>query len=1074
MRKISYLLTLLCLCIGTAFAQTKNASGTVTSAEDGEPIVGASVSVKGTTIGIVTDGSGKFTLSDIPTSAKTIVVSYIGMETLEVEIGQDLRITMRESSQILDEVIVVAYGTTTKKSFTGSAAVIKADEITKNQSSNITNNIAGKVSGVQGLSGNGQPGSGSTLRIRGVGSMSSSNNPLYVVDGIPYGNDISTINNNDIESITVLKDAASAALYGARGANGVVLITTKRGKTKDARINVDAKWGSNSRGVPRYNVMTDPAMYYETFYRALYNSRTGVGASPDAAHEFANNILLNTSNGGLGYQVFSIPEGQRLVGRNFKLNPNATPGYIDRVKKGDDFYTYMYLPDDWYKEIFNAGNIRQEYNVDFSGSSDNVTYRTSFGFLDDSGIIPNSGFKRFTNMTFLEYKLKDYLKFGSTLNYTHVDIKNPEDQTAADATSSANLFFLASSIAPIYPLYIRDGEGNILKDRNGYTLYDYGDANIIGAKRNFMPQSNPLSALSMDKNDGVWEALYGNWFAEVEPYENLKFKATLGYQIFNQKYNDLTNKYYGQYASAGGVASVEQYRATTITQQYLATYVNTIENHSLDLMAGAESHKETASVMYGSKYQLFQPDVAEISNAITTPNTGSASEDYAVIGVLAQAKYSYRNKYYFSASYRRDASSCFHPDNRWGDFWSVGGAWDLRGEDFMSSHFDWVDMFKLKVSFGAQGNDKLYYPGSASINLYPYADQFRISESNGTFATARSYKGNKDITWETSHNFNGGVDFSFFDERLGGTIEGFARTTKDQLYYRPVSPSLGYALYPMNIGSIRNSGIEVELRGDVIRENNLLVNVYLNATHVKNTIIKLHESLGGEWKSGSYIYREGSSLYNFFIREYAGVNPDNGESLWYKDETDRDGNVTGKTTTNDWSGATQYEQGDIMPELYGGFGFEIEYSGLDLSVAFNYQTGGKIYDNGYSSLMHSGDSYNSGHNWHLDILDMWTEDNPTSNIPRINSADQQTNYTSNRFLISSDYLSLQNISIGYTLPSRWTEKFNVEKIRIYGVADNVALITARTGLDPRQSYTTSTASTYSALRSISGGVSVTF
>lgn len=1073
MRKIIYLFTLLCLCIGTAFAQTKVATGTVTSAEDGGPVVGASVSVKGTTIGTMTDGEGKFTLSDIPASAQTLVVSYIGMETVEVGIGQDLRIVMQESSQILDEVIVVAYGTSTKKSFVGSAAVIKADEITKNQSSNITNNIAGKVAGVQGISSNGQPGSGSTLRIRGVGSMNSSNSPLYVVDGVPFGNDISTINNNDIESITVLKDAASAALYGARGANGVVLITTKRGKTKEARVNVDMKWGGNSRGVPRYNVMTDPAMYYETFYRALYNSRANAGSNPDAAHEYANRNLLNAANGGLGYRVFSTPEGERLIGNNFKLNPHATPGFVDEVTKNNQTNYYTYLADDWYDEVFNEGNVRQEYNVDFSGSVDNVTYRTSFGFLDDSGIIPNSGFKRFTNLTFIEYKLKDYLKFGTTLNYAYVDMKYPGEQTSAASTSSANLFYLASAIAPIYPLYIRDENGNIMQDQNGYTLYDYGDADIIGAKRPFMSQSNPLSALNLDINKGVWDVFYGNWFAEVEPYENVKLKATLGYQTLNQKQNNLTNKFYGQYAASGGVASVSQARNTTITQQYIATYINTFGNHSVDFMLGFESHKEKGSDLYGSRSQIYQHNVPEISNAITNPVTGSSSIDYAVMGFLGQAKYSFRNKYYFSASYRRDASSCFHPDNRWGDFWSVGGAWDLRGEDFMSD-FDWVNMFKLKASYGAQGNDKLYYSGSTSINFYPYTDQFRISESNKAFATARFYKGNKDITWETSYNFNGGVDFSLFDERLNGTIEGFSRTTKDQLYYRPVSPSLGYDLYPMNIGSVRNSGFEVELRGDIVSTNDLLVNVYLNATHVKNRIVELHESLGGMWKSGSYIYREGSSLYNFYIREYAGVNPENGSALWYMDELDGNGNVTGRTTTNDWSEATQYEQGDVMPKLYGGFGFSTEYKGIDLSVSFNYQTGGKIYDNGYASSMHSGNSNNAGRNWHVDILDMWTEENPTSNIPRINSLDTQSNYMSTRFLKSSDYLSLQNISIGYTLPSRLVNKLKLEKVRIYGVADNVALITSRTGLDPRQSYTSSTAATYSAIRSISGGISVTF
>ena len=1070
MRKIIYLFTFLCFSIGMVLAQTKTASGTITSSEDGEPVVGASVLVKGAGMGMVTDADGKFNILNIPASATTLEITYIGMETLTVGIGQNLNLIMNVSSELLDEVIIVAYGTTTKKSFTGSASVIKSDVIAKSQSSNISNNIAGRVAGVQGLSSNGQPGSGSTLRIRGVGSMNSSNNALYVVDGVPYGTSISSINNNDIESMTVLKDAAATALYGARGANGVVLITTKRGKTRDARINVDVKWGNNSRGVPQYKVMKDPGMYYETYYRAMYNSRISAGATKDAAHAYANRYLLDASNGGLGYQVYSIPQGERLVGSNFKLNPNATPGYVDVFTRNNETFEYMYLADNWYDEVFNASNLRQEYNVDASGSIDNIIYRTSFGYLDDSGIIPNSGFERFTSATNIEYKLKDYLKLGSNIMFAYVDINSPSEQTSTN--SSANLFFLSSSIAPIYPMYIRDKQGNKMTDRNGFTLYDYGDASIINAKRPFMNQANPMSALQLDKEYSQLSYFVGNWFAELEPIQDLKLKASLGYISVNSRSNELTNKYYGQYASFGGIASVASSRFTTLNQQYSASYLKTFRNHTIDLLGVAELFQQSSANLYGYKYQIFQDDVAEVGNAITEPNTNSYLDNYSLIGYIFQAKYNFRTKYYLSASYRLDGSSCFHPDNRWGSFWSVGGAWDLRGEDFMSD-FDKINLLKVKASYGALGNDKLLYPTGGAINYKPYQDQFNITENNGTFATARSYKGNSDITWETSLSFNTGVDFSLFDERLNGSFDYFQRNTKDQLYYRPVSPSLGYDMYPMNIGTIRNSGFEFDINGDIISTNDLVVNGYFNITHVKNKIVSLHESLNGEWISGSAVYKEGNSLYNFYLREYAGVNPDNGESLWYIDEKDADGNVTGRKTTNNWSDATRYEQGDRMPKFYGGFGTNVEFKGLDLSISFGYQLGGKIYDNSYASFMHSGYS-SAGQTWHQDILNMWTEDNKTSKIPRINTSDLYTTSLSDRFIVSSDYLSLQNISIGYSLPSKLINKYKLEKVRIYGVADNVALLSARTGLDPRQGYTSSNTETYSTIRSISGGISVTF
>jgi len=348
-RKLMMFLALFMLGIGWVSAQVR-VQGTVFD-EAGEPIIGATVLVKGTNQGTVTDVDGSFTLT--APAGETLVISYVGYATKEVPVSPNVRVVLSEETSVLEEVIVTAFGTTTKKSFTGSAAVIKGDEIIKRQTSNITNALVGQVAGVQGLSSNGQPGTGSSIRIRGIGSLNASNTPLYIVDGIPYDTDISAINNADIESITILKDAASNALYGARGANGVVIITTKRGKTKDILVTLDTKWGNNSRAVPSYKVMEDPGMYYETFYRALYNSKISAGVT--AAHEYANKNLLDASQGGLGYLVYTVPQNERLIGTNFKLNPNATLGYSDG--------RFTYLPDNWYDELFKTNNFRQEYNI---------------------------------------------------------------------------------------------------------------------------------------------------------------------------------------------------------------------------------------------------------------------------------------------------------------------------------------------------------------------------------------------------------------------------------------------------------------------------------------------------------------------------------------------------------------------------------------------------------------------------------------------------------------------------------------------------------------------------------------
>ena len=1056
MKKCLLFLSVLFIAIGQVWAQSQTISGTVLNAADDEPVIGASVQVKGASRGTITDVNGKFSIEAEATDV--LVVSFIGMGSQEVAATDGIVVTLSEDTKQLDEVMVVAFGTATKKSFTGAASVVKADEISKRQTSNVTDALAGQVAGVQGLSTSGQPGTTSTIRIRGIGSMASSNAPLYVIDGIPANDDaVSTLSNADIESVTVLKDAASNALYGARGANGVILITTKRGSTRDAQIKIDAKWGTNRRGVPSYDVMTDPGMYYENFYQALYAAY--------GSHDAANKYLLDANNGGLGYQVYTIPAGERLVGTNGKLNPNATPGYVNALG-------YTLQADNWYNELFNSNNLRQEYNLSVSGSTDKLTYFASGSYLDDSGIIENSGFRRATGRVNVDYQAKKWLKIGTNMSYSHADMMYPgEDEYGA--YSSGNLFYVTNNIAPIYPLYIRDADGKIMKDANGYTMYDYGDAKVNGETRAFMNQSNPASAIALNKSIYKKDIFTGKWFIQLEPYKGLKFTANLGVHYGGVRFQQTANPFYGQFASSGGYAYVSSNRNVGIDQQYLATYANKFGEHNVDVLVGYENYRRIMSSQSGTKQKLFNPEIAEISNAILSPDASSSTDTYFTQGILVQAKYDYASRYYFSASYRRDASSRFAKGKQWGNFWSVGVAWDIKGEQFMSG-VDQVDLLKLKVSYGSQGNDALLTQDGYA-NYHPWADQYVISENNGEFATTLSYKGNKDISWETSYNFNAGIDFAFFGERLSGTIEGWRRRTEDMLYYRPVPASLGYSYLPVNIGSVSNAGMDIELHGDLVKTRNVTWSVYANLTFFKNKILKLSPELNGQWIDGTYIYKEGEGMYNRYLKSYAGVDQATGKSLWYMDRTDAEGNVLVKdTVTSNFTAATSYMTGDVLPKVYGGFGTELKVYGVDLSCAFNYQAGGRIFDAGYQRLMHAGSSNDAGHNWHMDILKAWTPENPNSNIPALNSNDTYANGTSDRWLISSNYVSLQNITLGYTFPAKLTKKAHIEKIRVYAVADNVALWSARKGMDPRQSNTTSNSYYYSPMRSISGGLSITF
>ncbi|MCR8873232.1 SusC/RagA family TonB-linked outer membrane protein [Phocaeicola barnesiae] len=1057
-RTLMLLMAFLVIGIGLVNAQISKVTGHVTSDEDGLPVVGASVLVEGTTVGTVTDIDGNFTLTNVPSSAKTLVVSFIGFQTQKVDVKSNVNVVLKSDAEVLDEVMVVAYGTAKKSAFTGSAATIKNEKITSRQTSNVTNALAGQVAGVQTTSSTGQPGKDATVRIRGIGSISASNTPLYVVDGVPYDGEISAISTSDIESMTVLKDAASNALYGARGANGVILITTKRGKSGDARVTFDAKWGVNKRGVPSYETVTDPGKFYEMAYSAIYNGDLkGYAAAGDLvnANAYANKAMLSASY--LGYQVFTVPNGEQLIGMDGKLNPNATLGYSDG--------TYYYTPDNWSDELFE-NNTRQEYNFSVSGANDKINYYMSAGYLDDQGIVPNSGFQRYSARLKADYQVKPWLKMGGNVSFTHYDSR---EQDTEGSTSNANAFYAANIMGAIYPMYVRDAAGNIMTDNRGFQRYDYGsDTNF--KRNNVIPNANPLASYMLDKMKYSGDVVSGKWFADIDIWGGIKAKINIGVDANNVRYTNMTNPFYGQYSETsgvGGLISVATERSFSTNQQYLLTYNKTFNDvHNLDVLAGHENYNYKYQYLYGSREKIYNPDVPELNNGILNQNNESYSQNYATEGWLFRVQYDYDGKYFGSASYRRDASSAFHPDNRWGNFWSIGAGWLMNKEAFLENQ-QWIDMLKFKISYGLQGNDNLLYQNGYR-NYYPYMDQYTLSNSNGDFATTLYYKGNPDITWETSHSFNTGFDFTFWGGKLSGAVEYFSRKTTNMLYFKPVASSMGYSRFPENVGSMVNRGVELDLNSNIINTKDFTWDVSFNLTHFKNKVLELAPELEGQLIDGSRIYREGESMYQLYLPKYVGVNPETGESQWALTEP----NAAGETVTTSYTEASsnRFATGDILPKVYGGFGTSLTFHGFDFSIAFAYQLGGRIMDNTYQSLM---DISSQGSAWHVDMLNAWTAENKNTDVPRLNVQDTFTGYSSDRWLTSSDYLSLQNITFGYTLPKSWTRKLQIDGIRLYFVADNVALLTARKGLDPRQSYTSAN-NVYSPIRTISGGISLNF
>lgn len=1061
-KRLTMILACLFLSLGMALAQTA-VTGTVVSQEDGQPIIGATVRVVGASAGAVTDADGKFSIS-MPAGHNKLKVTYVGMVDQDVTVkGNSVRVVLVPDQTNLDEVMVVAYGTAKKSAFTGSAAVVKSDDIAKISSSNAMSALSGKVSGVQINSATGAPGQESfSIRIRGISSINAGNDPLIIVDGAPYNGDINNLNQNDIASMTVLKDAASAALYGARGANGVVIITTKNGREGTSSITVDAKWGANTRGVEFYNTVESPAGYYEAYYQSLKNYRTSLGDDAATAHRWAlDNMFAGGYN--LGYNVYTVPEGQDFIGPNGKLNPNATLGRVVNVNGTE----YLLYPDSWRDAAYQTG-VRQEYNVTATGSNDKGSFYGSAGYLKNEGISIGSDYERFTGRLKADYQLRSWLKLSGNFNYAHYKANS----LSGDGESTVGNVFVVKDMAPIYPLYVRDAAGNILQDsKTGLAMYDWGDGTVTGLTRPVMTGSNPIFANNFDKNENEGNSLDATGTAEIRFLEDFKFTSANTVMLDETRFTNTKNPFYGQFAANNGSVQKTHVRTWAYNYQQLLNWHHLFDKHDVEVMLGHEYYRTRYYYLSASKNNLFSVFNDELAGAVNTGSMNSYTTDYNVEGWFGRVQYNYDNKYFGSLSYRRDASSRFHPDHRWGNFWSLGGAWIISKEKWFNA--PWVDELKFKASYGEQGND--------NIGSYLYTDTYSIVPSgDGAGVKPSSTKGNETITWEKNGNFNTGFEFSFFRGRLAGSIEYFYRRTSDMLAFFALPASSGWRGYYDNVGNMQNMGAEVELDGTLIRTKDFEWGLNLNFTAYKNEITSIAEKNktqtveGSEgYASGSYFYGEGESLYTFYMPKYAGVD-ENGKSMFYKDKLDENGNIIGRETTTTPGEATYYLCGTALPWAYGGFGTRFSYKGFDLAVDFNYQLGGQIYDSDYAGMMGITSS-GRGHAIHADLLNSWTEENPNTNIPKLVIDDTSATTTSDRFLTSASYLSLQNLNFGYTFPTKMTSKIGIGKLRVYLTATNLWLWSKRQGLDPRQSITGGASSAYySAMRTISGGISVTF
>lgn len=1048
-----------------AFAQSQ-ISGKVTSSEDGSPVIGASIKVAGTNTGTVTDIDGNFSLN-APAGSK-LEISYIGMVSKTVKAGRNLNIVMDSDNHSLDEVMVVAFGTAKKSAFTGSAAVVGSEELSKKVTTNVADALVGSVPGLQLRGGTGQPGdTQGKINIRGIASMYASTDPLIIVDGAPYSASLSNIPTEDIESVSILKDAASAALYGARGAAGVIIVTTKKGSNKEAKINVDMKWGSNSRAIPDYDVIKDPGQYYEAYYAQLYNRNFyGRGQSAEQANLNANKTMLSD----LRYNVFTYPDNEQLIGLDGKINPHATLG---RVVTGTDGKKYLMTPDDWANTLYNK-SLRQEYNVSANGGTDRSTYYTSVGYLKDDGIIQQSGYERLTARLKADYQAKKWLKLGTNVGFV---TSNQTQSSGLSSTSTLanNPFVFTSTLAPIYPLFIRDENGNIMKDDLGNDLYDFGSSSKFGIVRPVLDNNNPMAELALNRVTANVHQLNASMSADIQITSFLKANLTSTLIWGQTNGHTYSNAYYGPKASVNGELQKESTESWRQNHTQTLTYYQDFGKHSVTVLLGHEYYKTNTRYLSATGQGGFTPSIQELAAFAKKLDSNSYRTAYNVEGYFGNAQYSYDDKYFGSFSYRRDASSRFAKDHRWGNFWSIGGAWLISKESWFKA--PWVDELKIKASIGQQGND--------NIGNWAYIDLYTLSKTSDTsMAASFARMGNKNITWETTTNLNIGTEFSFFNRRLSGTIDLYSKKTTDLLFWLSIPESAGSRGYYGNVGDIRNNGIEVTLTGSIIRTKDLDWSVTANIAHNSTKILKLPESKiadnGGfnetsKLETTQYWYRVGGPLYNGYMPKYAGVN-EKGEATYWVDEDAGGGNHGTKysyTTTNPNS-ASKYETGSLLPKAFGGFSTTVVYKGFDFTASFDYQIGGKVYDSRYASLMSPCDNSSAaGSAIHKDYLKSWSPNNTSNNIPRWQYGDNYTTALSDRFLTNASYFNFQSFTVGYSIPTQHIPFFS--KIRVYCSGENLGFISARKGLDPRYSYDGGTTlNAYSPVRNISGGIQLTF
>ena len=965
--------------------QKTKLNGTVVD-ETGEAIIGANVIVKGTTNGCTTDLDGHFTL-DVDHLPVTLMVSYIGYTRQEIKVtsAKTIKVEMTPDNNLMDEVVITGYGTFKKSAYAGSAASVKGETLKDVPAISFKDLLQGNAPGVQFTSSSGQPGASSSLRIRGMGSFNASNSPLYVIDGVPMrsgtintmssdaGLDImSTINSSDIESVTVIKDAAAASLYGSRAANGVVLITTKKGKAGKPSISLKADWGSSDFAMD-YRPIMGGEERRQYIYDGLVAGQIKKGKSEADAMAYADGEIDDYA-------------------------PVPWCGYTD-----------------WDDVLFKKGN-HQSYEASLSGGTDRFKYYSSLSYLKQDGIAINSGLERISGRLNVDFQATSKLKLGANVLFATVN-----QDVYSEGTSYSSPFYTSrNAVVPSDPIYNEDGSWN--RD-----LIRIGDR-------------NPLLSATYDYQREYVTRTFNTIYGEYEFIKDLKFKSTFSYDYVITKGKDWSDPRTSNGDDINGGMSKKYYEYNKMVWANQVSYKTSIaRDHHIDALVGYEIDDQYRDYLSGYATNFATHDKNQISNGMKTESVGGNDTRTRMVSYLTRLNYDYKNKYYLGGSFRTDGSSRFQRDNRWGSFWSISGAWRIIEEKFMSPTKDWLTDLKIRASYGVNGtlpSDYFGYMGLSSLTN-GYLEQPGIIQSQLR---------NDDLQWETNYNLNLGLDFALWN-RINVTLEYYTRTTKNLLMDRPISMTTGFSSYLMNIGEVKNKGVELEISSTNIQTKDFSWNTTFNISHNKNKIVTL-DGMQTEIKSGSQIRKVGKSYRTFYMIEFAGINPETGAPQFYTNDVDENGNYIKDITEEINKAHAIVLDKHAEPNAIGGLSNTLRYKWFDLNFMFSYQFGGYSYDNWAQKTEHGGNDLEA--NIPSYYKDSWKK---PGDITKYELFYEKPSVAMNKVtttcrLHSTDFIRLKTLTFGFTVPKDWTRKIGIENVRLYASANNLWTWAAYDYYDP--------------------------